>query len=204
MSAWLRWGEIQAARIDCAPFDRSKLIAQLPEIRALSVLDPVAFMPDLVEKLANCGIALVVAPELPDTHVSGAARWLSPDKALIQLSLRHKTDDQFWFALFHEIGHLIKGRRRSAYLDVQLDGTSGVDPDEEREANNFASFQLVPSVAIDSLLSGEGPTRNRIRAVASEFGVSPGIVVGQLENKAGLHPSRFRDLKRTWSWQSAI
>ena len=51
-------------------------------------------------------------PELPKTGTSGATRWLTPEKALIQLSLRHKSDDQLWFTFFHETGHvLLHGKR---------------------------------------------------------------------------------------------
>jgi Zn-dependent peptidase ImmA (M78 family) len=36
------------------------------------------------------------------------ARWLTPAKALIQLSFRYQTDDHLWFTLFHEIAHVLR------------------------------------------------------------------------------------------------
>ncbi|MFN8491179.1 MAG: hypothetical protein U0350_26520 [Caldilineaceae bacterium] len=36
-------------------------------------------------------------PELAQLRVCGATRWLTPNKALLQLSLRYKTNDHLWF-----------------------------------------------------------------------------------------------------------
>ena len=48
--------------------------------------------------------------------VHGITRWLSSDRAIIQMSLRYRTDDQFWFSFFHEDGHvLLHGKRDFAY-----------------------------------------------------------------------------------------
>ncbi|MBL8419274.1 MAG: hypothetical protein JNK92_01440, partial [Dechloromonas sp.] len=55
--------------------------------------------------------------ELPKTEVSGATRWLSPDKALIQLSLRYKSDDQLWFSFFHEVGHLLLHGKKEVFIE---------------------------------------------------------------------------------------
>ena len=74
----------------------------LTEIRGLVRKDFALTRQRIHDLLAGAGVALVLTPEFKDTHLSGAARWIGPDKALIQLSLRFKTDDHFWFSLFHE------------------------------------------------------------------------------------------------------
>ena len=51
---------------------------------------------ELVALCAPAGVAVVLTPEIPKAMISGAARWIK-DKAVIQLSLKYKTDDQFWF-----------------------------------------------------------------------------------------------------------
>ena len=52
------------------------------------------------------GVALVIIDTFQGARAHGATRWLSPQKALIQLSLRYHWEDVFWFSFFHEVGHL--------------------------------------------------------------------------------------------------
>ena len=198
VSAWLRRGEIMAAEIACGPFDSARLREALPAIRDMTRLDPIAFMPELTDVLATCGVALVMTPELPGTHLAGAARWLSTDKALVQLSLRHKTDDQFWFALFHELAHLLRSGPRSAFLDAALPS----DPDDpaERAADRFAATQLVPDASISRIKEGGEYEANDIKASAAQFGVPAGILLGRLQRAGLVAQSRHNYLKRRWQW----
>ena len=61
-------------------------------------------------------MAIVFVPELPKLRVSDATRWLAPNKALIQLSLRYKTDDHLWFTFFHGAGHILLHGKREMFL----------------------------------------------------------------------------------------
>ena len=100
-------------------------------------------------------MAVVVEPELPESRINGAVRWISPDKALLQLSYRYKWFDVFWFSFFHEAGHLLKHGKRLSLAedrpeDPELmpkalieDGTQ--DPELEQEANDFARKALIPT-----------------------------------------------------------
>ena len=55
---------------------------------------------------------LVFVPHLSKTYANGAARWLSPDKALVQLSIRNRHEDIFWFTLLHECAHILQNRKK--------------------------------------------------------------------------------------------
>jgi HTH-type transcriptional regulator / antitoxin HigA len=196
VAAWLRRGEIKAARIECKPFNERALRDALPVIRSMTVLDPSGFPPRLQRLLADCGVAFVMTNELRGTHLAGATRWLGPEKVMVQLSLRHKTDDHFWFALFHELGHVLISRR------PHLDEISVVDallptPDE-LGADRFAASQLALDRQLATLDIVELTTA-QIRTIAADLGVSPGIVVGRLEHSRALPPARFRHLKRKWN-----
>jgi len=61
-------------------------------------------------------VAIVFVPELPKLRVSDATRWLASNKALIQLSLRYKTDDHLWFTFFHDAGHILLHGKREMFL----------------------------------------------------------------------------------------
>jgi len=106
IAAWLRRGEVEALGLDCAPFDRQRFRAVLDMARPLTRDEPSVFQPRLTELFASAGVALVWVPELTGAPISGATRWLSDQKALVQLSLRYKSDDQPSFSLFHEAAHV--------------------------------------------------------------------------------------------------
>jgi len=199
ISAWLRRGELEAQRIHCQPYEAETFRKALIEIRRLTMEPPEVFEPGLRRVCAEAGVAVVFVPQLPRARVSGATRWLSPDRALIQLSLRYKKDDQLWFSFFHEAGHILLHGKR----DVFLEGDD-IDGDKEEEANRFAARTLIPPTELERFLSqlmpGLYPSKSAIRAFASEIGIAPGIVVGRLQYDKYLPFSHCNDLKRTFVW----
>jgi len=117
ITAWLRMGELAAARLQTQAYQASLLEANLPAMRALSLCSAADISVGLTRLCAQAGVALVFVPALPGTHVSGVARWVG-GKPLIQLSLLGKWNDGFWFSFFHEVGHIqaphtrrVSGRR---------------------------------------------------------------------------------------------
>ncbi|MCA1676687.1 MAG: ImmA/IrrE family metallo-endopeptidase, partial [Actinobacteria bacterium] len=175
VAAWLRVGELEAGAISCQPFDRRRFAQALREARKLTVIrDAGVFLPKLQGLCAAAGVAVVVVEETPRARVFGAARWLTPEKGLIQLSFRYKSNDVFWFTFFHEGRHILQETKRQTILegkDTKLD-------DAERDADQFAADLLIPPAYrrrlhdIDTLADA--------RALAEELEVAPGIVVGRL------------------------
>src|SRR5437868_1097454 len=120
-ATWLRQGERRAATIQCASFDRGAFKNALLEIRKLTKEeDPDRFVPQLVNICAKAGVAVVFEPAPKGCPVSGATKWLSSTKALLMLSLRHKSNDHLWFSFFHEAGHLLLHGKRMMFIDVEL------------------------------------------------------------------------------------
>ncbi|TMB66550.1 MAG: ImmA/IrrE family metallo-endopeptidase [Chloroflexi bacterium] len=189
LASWLRLGELEAALIECGPFDTKKFRALLQEIRGLSRENPSRFSQELVHKCAGCGVAVVFVAEIKGCRASGAARWLSSSKALIQLSLRHKTDDHFWFSFFHEAGHLLLHGKKETFV------TDGAEADAaEQEANRFAETILIPRAAQSELRTLT--SAKEIEDFAERIGITPGIVVGRLQRENLLPWNRYNDLKR--------
>jgi hypothetical protein len=197
VAAWLRRGELEARRIRCHPYDSKKFRQALQEIRGLTASSPEVFQSEIERLCAESGVAVVFVPELPKVRVSGAARWLSPTKALIQLSLRYKANDHFWFSFFHEAGHLLLHGKKSVFID---DG-EGKDQWEE-EANRFAAELLIPSQALRRFLRMCPPNESGITAFAEEMGIAPGIVVGRLQHDEVLGYDRCNHLKQRFEWAS--
>lgn len=196
VSAWLRQGEIEAAQIPCEPYDKATFRAALDKIRTLTVEAPEVFGPQMQALCASAGVAVVFVPCLPKTGVSGATRWLNSNKALIQLSLRYKTDDHLWFTFFHEAGHILLHGKKELFLE----GANGLDENKEGEANRFAQEELIPRAEFTNFTRYGPFSKAVICSFSKQIGIAPGIVVGQLQH-AGLLPRTYcNDLKQHYQW----
>jgi Zn-dependent peptidase ImmA (M78 family) len=169
---------LEAEKIPCAPYNRNQFRTILDSLRILTrESDLRKTKHALVEACLKCGVAVCFTSELRHTHVSGAARWLTPDKALIQLSCRYKSDDHFWFTFFHECAHILLHGKKDGFLE----GTDEAGEEQEDEANAFASNLLIPRHALITFMRERPLPRNRILAFAERWQVSAGIVIGQLQ-----------------------
>ena len=128
--------------------------------------------------------------EIKGTRASGAARWLTPTKGLVQLSLRHKTDDHLWFSFFHEAAHLLLHSKKATFVS----GSGDQDEELEQQANHFSASLLIPKQFEAELLALH--SLPEIEAFSQRVGIAPGIVVGQLQNEGHLDWSRGNRLKR--------
>src|SRR5581483_6573635 len=107
--------ELVAQGIDLSDFVEDNLRSLLPELRKLTRLRADSIMDTLQEMCARAGVAVGLVPEIHNTGISGCARWLSERRALVALTLRYKTDDQFWFTVFHELGHILLHRNKRSF-----------------------------------------------------------------------------------------
>jgi HTH-type transcriptional regulator/antitoxin HigA len=196
ISSWLRLGEQQAEKQDGPKYDKIRFEKALKAIRRLTHETPGVFEPQLRQLLLEAGVAFVLVPAIPRAHVSGVARWLSPTRPLIQLSLYGKTNDKFWFTFFHEAAHIVlhansKEEKKSVFLDDPNAGHT-TDP-QEHEANQWAGDWLIPpehAAVLSNVRSKEA-----VRVFARQIGVHPGIVVGRMQHDRLIEPSWMNDLK---------
>ena len=151
LAAWLRIGEIEAGRIETAPYSERSFKELLVTARRLTRLPIQDALAQLESLCASSGVALVVAPAIKGAPVNGSARWLKSDKALIQLSTRYKTDDQFWFSFFHESCHILKHGKKSKFITIE-DSAAKTDA-AEQEADQFAADWLIPKEYAARLLT---------------------------------------------------
>lgn len=204
VAAWLRKGELEAQKIQCAPFNRSAFKNALIQARRLTAEPPAVFIPRLQEMCAEGGVVVVFVPQLDKTRASGATRWLAPDKALIQLSFRYRTDDQLWFTFFHEAGHILLHGKRDAFLEVLNDDTA-YESEEEEKADRFAADFLISPEDMRTLKSlipqgGKYISLDTIQEFARDIGIAPGIVVGRLHYEGLLPYSHGNKLRKTLRW----
>lgn len=196
VAAWIRQGEIIAKGIDCREWNANSFEASLSKIRTLiKEKDPSKFVPDLTKYCAECGVALAIVRTPSGCPVSGATKFISPNKALLLLSFRFLTDDHFWFSFFHEAGHLLLHGNTKLFLEA----TDLPSEKEEEEANDFAENILVPLQYKEELKKIK-PSVMEILGFARKIGVSPGIVVGQLQHHGIIPYHHFNNVKNHYKW----
>ena len=189
LAAWMRKAELIAATIPTDKFHQERCSEALQELRALTRYDGVSWRQPLERICADVGIAVVILKELPGCRINGATQWLTPGRAMVALSLRHRRHDIFWFTFFHELGHLLRHSKRETFIDAI---GAGVDEDLERDADRFASRLLIPP-EYESELPGLTDEK-AIKSFAERIGVAPSIVVGRLHHEKLAPPSRWQHL----------
>lgn len=182
LASWLRLGELEASKVKIVPFDAAACREAVERMRRLSALPGIDWVEPLQHECASVGIALVILREFPKCRVNGATRWLSPDKAMVILSLRHRRNDIFWFTLFHELCHVLRHSKKETFIDTK---GSGIVKELEDDANTFASRVLIPLQLTRKL--PDLTTVEDVERFARQLGVAPGIVVGRMQHD-GLIP----------------
>jgi HTH-type transcriptional regulator/antitoxin HigA len=128
--------------------------------------------------------------------MSGAARWLTNRKALIALTLRYNSNDQFWFSFFHEAGHILLHEKTRIFLDTLYT----TDDILENEANEFARDFLVPVNKYQFFIKRGRFYKKDIIDFASSVNIAPGIIVGLLQHEKRIKYNWHNDLKRIYKF----
>jgi HTH-type transcriptional regulator/antitoxin HigA len=189
LASWLRLAELEASKIKTQPFDAAACRAAIEKMRALSELPGIEWLEPLEKLCASVGVALVILKELPKCRVNGATRWLSSDKAMVVLSLRHRRNDIFWFTFFHELCHVLRHGKKETFVDTK---GSGIAEALEDEANAFASRTLIPDQFARELR--ELSTSAEVVAFSKALGIAPGIVVGRMQHEKMIPHSQWTRL----------
>ncbi|GEM_PF-159465 len=128
--------------------------------------------------LLENGVAMVVEPAPPGMNVDGAA-FLHNDVPVIGLTLRQDREDNFWFTLLHEIGHVILHHRTGLSAGF-FDDTEGQTLDDvEDEANVFAQEMLAPAEIWERSPARISKKPEPIEALAKKLSISPAILFGR-------------------------
>lgn len=190
LSVWLALAEQHNDQLHSVPnFDRAGLQGLIPVLRGLTRGNLMETIHEAQAKLHSVGVVLCFIPPVPGLGIHGATRWLN-GTPVIQLSGLWQDDDQLWFTLFHEIGHVLLHGDKGLYLNSA--GTAA-----EHEADTYASEILIPSEWQVRL-----PRKRNVAAVkklAGELGIAPSIVLAHTQR----HTSDFawgQGLRQKFEW----
>lgn len=140
LSAWLRQGEIQAMQTYVeGKYSPAALRKVLPLLRAYHDLPPQDMMDQISETLSGVGVKIFFTKGLPGISIKGATRWIYGHPCIQMLSQVDEYEN-FWFTLFHEIGHILLHGKKDIYLEeIEYKGKRS---DKEAEADAFATRAL--------------------------------------------------------------
>jgi HTH-type transcriptional regulator/antitoxin HigA len=192
LATWLRVGELEAATIACEPFDSDRFHNALHEVRGLTRLDPSEWEPALIRTCAAAGVAVVIVDTFRGARANGATRWLSPTKALIQMSLRYRWEDIFWFSLYHEAAHVLLHGKKQIFLEGVGPTTGDESQTWEEEADRFARRVLIPPEYESEL---RRLSLTDVPDFANRLGLDAGIVIGRLQHDRLIPNHRGNELR---------
>ena len=150
------------------------------------------FEKEVVTLCAEVGVAVVFTPPIKGAPVYGVTRWLTPEKALIQLSLRGKFEDLLWFTFFHKAGHILSHGKKEIFIEDNHDQTT-----KEVQADRFATNFLIPNSSWRRFIStGNFQKATEVKKFAALLEISPAVVVGRLQHEKLLPYSHLNGLRR--------
>jgi HTH-type transcriptional regulator / antitoxin HigA len=192
---WLTIGERRARKMNIPTFSRKNFEIAIRRIRALTTEDPEVFEPAMKRLCRDAGVALILEPPISKTRLFGSARWFDADRAIIQMSLRMRTNDHFWWTFFHEAAHIVlhKGCNFADDQNREGDGT-------EKDADRWAQNILVGKERFERFKAARPNSAREVVRFASAAQLHPGIVVGMLQHARIIPFDHLNRLKVKFQW----
>lgn len=177
------------------PFDAGKFREAVRKIKILTTEPPAVFEPAMKELCRNAGVALILERPISKTCLFGSARWFDVDRAIIQMSLRMKTNDHFWWTFFHEAAHISLHQGKNFADDQNGEGDGA-----EEEADRWAEDVLVGRERFARFKATRPKSEAKVREFAASVGLHAGIVVGMLQHARIIPFSHLNKLKARFQW----
>lgn len=186
--AWAQKAKLEGRTIETRPIDIKTLVKIMPEIRRMTTTSPKEFCPKLQSILADCGIAIVFLPHVGGSFLHGAT-FYDGNKIVLGLTVRGKDADQFWFSLFHELGHIILGH---------IGKVEGTSQEDEDEADAYSEDILIPRNDFMVFANSDNINEAAIIEFAKKEEIDTGIVLGRLQKYGYVNYGRYENLKRKY------
>ena len=183
--AWILRVSQLAEALRVVAYSEKKLRAAIPELeRLMTEPEEARHVPRILE---DCGVCFVVVEPIPGSEIGGVCFWINGGKSpVIGLSLKGDQIDKFWFNLWHEIEHVLRGDGKDAPVVDNFEAPPG-DEDSERLANAAAANHCVPTAQMDSFVARHDPmfSEKSLIGFSKLMKRHPGIVAGQIQKRTG-------------------
>ena len=176
---WLRICDIIAEKNTInEEYDEQKLMNNIEKIKDCMFLEINEAIKKLKELFAECGVVFQVVKNFAGAPVQGFIR-KNDNKIILSMTIRRAFADEFWFTLFHEIGHLLNGDIAGNQFIDYADSKSNM----EEKADEFASNALINEEEYRKFVESGNLTEEKIRKFSKEQNVKPFIVVGRIQRE---------------------
>ena len=182
--AWCQKAKVEARNQELEKLDLTKLKSKLDPLKKAAA----AAKPDInamQEILKDCGIAMIILPQLKGSGIHGAS-FATGKNVVLGLTDRRKTADIFCFSFFHELGHVL---REDFYRCGSL------TKEDEEEADKFATDLLISPRDFDDFTQKSDFSNEAIQAFAKHENVDAGVIVGRLQKEGFIDYNMHNDLK---------
>ena len=130
---------------------------------------------------------MVFCEAVTNSKVRGALTTYK-DHPSIFISGRFKSHSNTWFALMHEIGHLLLHYNKNDVIVSYEDD----EHEKEKEANEFARDFFIDPVKYKQFCDKNEITAETIKELAKEQGTIPEIVVARLQHDKKIGFDQFK------------
>jgi len=188
--------DLQNKDLSNIDYSKEKLINSLDKFKLLALNNDYKKSLKSAKKLLNrLGIYLVFYNAIENSKVRGAVTTYKDNPAIF-ISGRFKTHDHTWFALMHEIGHLILHYVPGEQIITMENEVIEYNIDKkENEANEFARNFFIDEDAYTQYVSNMYFDELSIREFAQSQNVLPGIVLARLQHDGYISFDKLNYLK---------
>ena len=180
-------------------YSRERLIDLIPKIKPYTQNVEKGLL-TIFQALYNVGVTVVFQPSLPKTQIRGATFFIN-NKPCVVITDFNKNYATIWFALIHELSHVLFDLETIEDTKFHLSGEPDLFLIQEDKANEFASEYLLSSEKMRYI---EKMINNPliVRRFAKECQVHPCIIYSQYQwrqselgnNYWGLFKEHFPDV----------
>lgn len=193
---WVSSAIMQFSRIaNPNVYKRTELIKLMPSFRDWS-LDPGAGLIKIAQSLYQLGVTLIFQQSMAALQIKGATIPVN-DKPCIVLSDFGKSYPSLWFALIHELFHVIFDWESIRLNNYHL-SIDGAVEDREIEADTFATDYLMPH-NFENILKSNYTDLNLIKHLSGKHKIHPSIILSTYGTLKGIKDTSFWILTNNFS-----
>lgn len=176
LKCWKQKASLIARSILACNYNRNKLEELYNSISQYTT-DEENGVERFLRSLSECGVKFFVLSHLQHTYLDGAA-FMDNENPVIVYTGRYKRLDNFWFALAHEIAHVLLHLKDDLCF---MDDDSHQNNELESEANALAQKQLKHDEIAEYFFNHTGyMTQSLLNKAAATLGVNRSIILGSL------------------------
>ena len=198
LGAWIRLCQIagEANSID-ERFELTRVPELVDELKDVMLKHDGNIQKDLKNVMVRYGIDFSIAHHFTGAPVHGYVSLKRDGSYQMVVTIRRAFADEFWFSLFHELGHIVNGDISSGTKFVD----DGSNPEMENRANAFASERLMQNNSYREFIEAADFSLQSIERFAESQRVMPYMVIGRLRRDKHLSYYQYNDHMLRYKWE---